>query len=356
MRNSRARPARDAHQHRKRPTRASTHTEDAVTAERRAAADDPGTGSSSARPVIYLALACNAAIALSKFAAAAISGSAAMLAEGVHSLTDIGNQVLLLYGLRRARRPADEQFPFGYGKEVYFWSFVVAIEVFTVGAGAALVRGILQLQHPERLDHPIVSYVVLAVSAVFEGGSWLFAVSEFSKTKGRRTYLEAVRHGKDPSRFMVLFEDSAALLGLVIAACGIALVQLTGKALYDGVASILIGLVLAVTAVWLGYETKGLLIGESANRDVVADIRRVAGEIRGINRVYEVLSMHVGPQFILVAVTLELSHDHAREHAIDELEARLKKVHPAIKRVFVRNRKPDDWDDRVAASQGRSDS
>lgn len=311
----------------------------------------------SSRPVIYAALACNAAIALAKFIAALVSGSAAMLAEGVHSLTDIGNQVLLLYGLRRARRPADAHFPFGYGKEVYFWCFVVAIQVFTIGAGAAVVRGVLQIRDPQPLDHPLINYTVLAISVLFEGGSWLFAVSEFSKTKGRRSYFEAVRYGKDPSRFMVLFEDSAALIGLVIAACGIALGQLTGNPIYDGIASILIGLVLAVTAVWLATETKGLLIGESASRDVVADIRRVASEIKGINRVYEVLSMHVGPQFILVAVTLELGHGDAREHAIDELETRLRRVHPRIKRVFVRNRRPDDWDDDGnLITQGRSDT
>jgi len=140
---------------------------------------------SSARPVIYLALACNAGIALAKFAAALFSGSAAMLAEGVHSSVDIGNQLLLLYGLKRARRPADEQFPFGYGKEVYFWCFVVAIELFTVGAGVALVRGVLRLQHPEPLTHVFVNYAVLGVSVLFEGASWLFAIAEFSKIKGR---------------------------------------------------------------------------------------------------------------------------------------------------------------------------
>jgi len=299
---------------------------------------------SSARPVIYLALACNAGIALAKFAAALFSGSAAMLAEGVHSSVDIGNQLLLLYGLKRARRPADEQFPFGYGKEVYFWCFVVAIELFTVGAGVALVRGVLRLQHPEPLTHVFVNYAVLGVSVLFEGASWLFAIAEFSKIKGRRTYIQAVRAGKDPSRFMVLFEDSAALLGLLIAGCGLILQQLTGNPLFDGLASVLIGLVLAVTAVWLAYETKGLLIGESANRDVVADIRRIAQQIEGIKRVHEVLSMHVGPQFILVAITLEFGGGQAREHAIDRLEAALRRQHPRIRRVFVRVWHPEGPD------------
>ena len=308
-------------------------------------ASDAQETPSSPRPVIYVALACNAAIAISKFLAAAASGSAAMAAEGVHSTVDMGNQMLLLYGLRRSRRPADRRFPFGYGKEVYFWCFVVAIQVFTVGAGAALVHGIWRLQHPEPAEHFLINYAVLGVSLLFEGSSWLFAVNEFSKTKGRRTYIEAVRYGKDPSRFMVLFEDTSALLGLLIAAAGIAAEQWTGLSMYDGIASILIGLALTTTAVWLAYETKGLLIGESANREVVEDIRRIAGDIDGIERVHEVLSMHVGPQFILVALTLELSHGQARADAIDRLERRLRREHPRIKRIFVRVRKPDESDD-----------
>ncbi|MBV9696627.1 MAG: cation transporter [Gammaproteobacteria bacterium] len=301
-------------------------------------------GSASAKPVLYVALAANVAIAVAKFIAALVTGSAAMLAEGIHSSVDIGNQLLLFYGLRRARRPPDAQFPFGYGKEVYFWSFVVAIQVFTIGAGVAVVRGVLQLLHPRPLEHLLANYAVLGVSLVFEGGSWFFAVNQFARTKGRRTYVQAVRAGKDPSRFMVLFEDSAALLGLLIAAAGLAIGQASGNPAFDGAASVLIGLVLAVTAAWLAYETKGLLIGESASTEVVADIRRIADDIPGIRRVCEVLSMHVGPQFILVAVALELATDdpRARERAIDELDAALKQRHPRIRRVFVRVRHKDE--------------
>jgi len=171
--------------------------------------------------VIYAALASNAAIALAKFLAALFSGSAAMVAEGVHSTVDMGNQGLLLYGLKRSRRPPDQHFPFGYGKEVYFWSFVVAIELFTVGAGAALLRGVWELKHPSPAQHFFINYAVLGVALLFEGSTWVFAVNEFSKIKGRRSYVAAVRRGKDPSRFMVLFEDTAALLGLLIPAAGI---------------------------------------------------------------------------------------------------------------------------------------
>src|SRR5215472_16862754 len=151
----------------------------------------------SPRRVIYVALACNAAIALAKFLAALFSGSAAMVAEGVHSTVDMGNQGLLLYGLRRSRRPPDQHFPFGYGKEVYFWSFVIAIELFTVGAGAALLRGVWRLHHPEPQQHFLINYLVLGIAVLFEGSTWLFAVKQFSKTKGRRSFIQAVRYGKD---------------------------------------------------------------------------------------------------------------------------------------------------------------
>jgi cation diffusion facilitator family transporter len=294
--------------------------------------------------VIYAALACNAAIALGKFVAAIFSGSAAMAAEGVHSTVDMGNQGLLLYGLKRSRRPPDRRFPFGYGKEVYFWCFVVAIELFTVGAGAALLRGVWRLLHPEPERHFLINYTVLGIAVLFEGSSWLFALREFSKVKGRRGYVAAVRYGKDPSRFLVLFEDTAAILGLLIALAGIGAEQLTGQSMYDGVASILIGCVLSVSAVWLAYETKGLLIGESANREVVEDIHRIAAQVEGIEQVHEVLTMHVGPQFILVAMTLELSSGRKRGHAIDQLEARLRHRDPRIRRIFVRVRKSDQLD------------
>lgn len=292
----------------------------------------------SPRPVIYAALAGNTAIAVTKFAAAALSGSSAMLAEGVHSVVDTSNQGLLLYGLRKARRPADDDFPFGYGKEVYFWSFVVAIQVFTIGAGVAMAKGVYQLLHPQPLHDARLNYAVLGVSALFEGATWLFAVKELSRTKGKWTYLEAVQHGKDPSRFMVVFEDTASLLGLAIAAGGILLQQTTGWLWADGAASVLIALVLAVTALWLAWETKGLLIGESANREVVAHIERIAGDIDGIRQVREVLSMHMGPNYIIVSLAAVLSRggsaDSGRTVAL--LEEKIRAAHPRVKQVFIK--------------------
>jgi cation diffusion facilitator family transporter len=297
----------------------------------------------SSRRVIYAALAGNTLIALIKFAAAAYTGSSAMLAEGVHSVVDTGNQALLLYGLRRARLPPDEQFPFGYGKEVYFWSFVVAIQLFTVGSGIAMAKGIFELRHPQPLHDIGANYVVLALSAVFEGATWIFAVDELAKAKGKRTLLQAVQHGKDPSRFMVIFEDTASLLGLAIAAGAIAAQQLTGIVTLDGIASILIALVLAVTAFWLAYETKGLLIGESANREVVQDIERIARDIEGIREVREVLSVHMGPDYILVTLCAVLTHSRTADsgRAVRLLEQRIKQAHPRVRQVCVKALPPD---------------
>ena len=290
------------------------------------------------KKVVYVALAGNLAIAASKFVAAAISGSSAMLSEGVHSVVDTGNQALLLHGLRRARLPADQRFPFGHGKEIYFWSFVVALLVFAVGAGVSFYEGVHHLLHPEPMEHPLVNYIVLGIAAVFEGGSWTVAYREFRSSKGERGWLEAVHRGKDPTDFAVLFEDSAALAGIAVAFAGVLGQQLTGSALFDGGASIVIALILAATAFWLARETKGLLIGESANREVVAKIRRVACSHRGIPRVHEVLTMHMGPEFILANVSVEIACDLPRAEAhelLDRLDREIKAADPRIKRVFI---------------------
>jgi len=219
---------------------------------------------SSSRKVIYAALAGNTLIALTKFVSAAITGSSAMLSEGIHSLVDTGNQVLLLHGMRQAKKPADERFPFGHGKEVYFWSFVVAIMIFALGSGISIYEGVVHMRHPEPLHNPYINYIVLGLAMLFEGIAWFFALTEFSKAKGKWGFIEAVQRGKDPTMFVVLFEDSAAMLGLLVALAGIMLSQFTGILWFDGLASVIIGIILGSTAVWLAYETKGLLIGESS--------------------------------------------------------------------------------------------
>lgn len=288
--------------------------------------------------VVYAALIGNLLIAAAKFGGALYTGSSAMLSEGVHSLVDTGNEALLLYGMHRAGLPADERFPFGHGKEIYFWSFVVALLVFALGAGVSFYEGIRHLRHPVAMQDPAVNYVILGLSLLFEGASWTVAIREFRATKGGHGYLEAVRRGKDPTTFTVLFEDSAALLGLFVALCGIALSEATGNPVYDGAASIVIGAILAATAFWLARETKGLLIGESANTEVVHGIRELIRRDPEVDRVNEILTMHMGPDFILVNISLHVASDvdRARVHAVfDDIDRRIKARYPNVRRVFI---------------------
>ena len=293
---------------------------------------------SSTKKVIYAALVGNSLIALTKFIAALVTGSSAMFSEGIHSVVDTGNQGLLLHGIRRSRKPADERFPFGHGKEIYFWSFVVAILIFAVGAGISLYEGVRHLLHPQPVENPVVNYIVLAFAMLFEGGAWYFAWKGFTKAKGPYGYVEAVHRGKDPSLFVVLFEDTAAMLGLVVAFLGVFLVQTTGIAHFDGVASVLIGLILGATAVWLAHETKGLLIGESANKEVVDAIGEIVREHEAIRHVNEVLTMHMGPEYILVNISVDFVDGVPAgdvEVAVGQLTQRLKKALPRVKRVFI---------------------
>lgn len=293
---------------------------------------------SASKKVIYAALIGNALIAVTKFAASVVTGSSAMLAEGIHSLVDTGNQGLLLYGLHKAKKSPDEKFPFGHGKEVYFWSFVVAILVFALGSGISLYEGVLHILHPEPVKNPLINYVVLAFALIFEGGAWFFAFKEFSQTKGQWSYMQAVQRGKDPTIFMVLFEDSAAVLGLLVAFFGIWLGQVTGIVYLDGIATVIIGLILGGTAVWLAYETKGLLIGESANQEVVQSIRDMARQLSGVTHVNEVLTMHMGPEFILVNLSVDFRDgltSEVVEECVATLDVAIKAKHPFVKRVFV---------------------
>lgn len=292
----------------------------------------------SSKRVIIAALAGNALIAVTKLVAAALTGSSAMFSEGVHSITDTGNQILLLHGLRRAKRPPDDDHPFGHGKEVYFWSFIVAILIFTLGAGISLYEGVQHVLDPHPIEDPAVNYVVLALAMVFEGAAWYFAFNAFTKTKGRWGYVQAVRRGKDPSLFVVLFEDSAAMLGLVAAFFGVLLSRLTGQYWIDGASSIVIGLILGGTAAWLAYETKGLLIGESAEKSVVDGIREIADSFRSVEKVHEVLTMHMGPDFILVNISVKFRPETSAgdiEATITRLDTTIKRDFAMVKRVFV---------------------
>jgi len=293
---------------------------------------------SGSKKVIYAALVGNGLIAITKFFAAFTTGSSAMMSEGVHSLVDTGNQVLLLYGLKASAKPADDDFPFGHGKEIYFWSFVVAILIFAVGAGISLYEGIHHVLHPSTITDPTINYIVLGLAMVFEGGALYVAYKEFNKARGKRGTLDAVRNGKDPTLFVVLFEDSAAMLGLVFAFVGIWLAQVTGNAVWDGVASILIGCILGGTAFWLAYETKGLLIGERADKKTVEGIREILKKQNGIEKTNEVLTLHMGPEFVLANISLEFTDGQKTgeiENAIRNIDREIKAAFPRVKRVFI---------------------
>lgn len=290
------------------------------------------------KKVIYAALIGNALIAITKFFAASITGSSAMVSEGIHSVVDTGNQGLLLYGMHRAQKPPDERFPFGHGKEIYFWSFAVAIMIFAVGAGISIYHGVGALLDPHPVEDYFINYIVLVLAMIFEGFAWWFAFKEFRRIKGKWGYFAAVQRSKSPTTFVVLFEDTAAMLGLWVAFIGLLIGQLTGNPYLDGAASIGIGIILAITAAWLAYETKGLLIGESAAPETVRDVRRLAAAMEGVENVNEVLTLHMGPEFIVVNMSVDFRDTLSAsevEGGVRALDRRIKRDHPEVKRVFI---------------------
>jgi len=290
------------------------------------------------KKVIFAALAGNSLIAVTKFGAAAYTGSSAMLSEAIHSLVDSGNQGLLLYGLKRSSKPADEDHPFGYGMELYFWTFVVAIMIFAVGAGVSIYEGIEKIHNPHPVSNAFISYIVLGAAFIFEAFAWYIAFKEFKLSKGQLGWMEAVRRSKDPSVFTVLFEDTAAMLGLIVAFVGIAMGEWLEMPVLDGVASVVIGIILAVTAAILAYECKGLLVGEAADPDVQRSVRAMARAQEGVEGVNELLTMHMGPHDVLLNISLDMENDLSAtevEAAVSSLEKQVKESHPEIKRVFV---------------------
>ena len=290
------------------------------------------------KKVVLAALAGNALIFVTKLAASMYTGSSAMLSEAIHSLVDTGNQGLILYGMARAKKPADESHPFGYGMELYFWSFVVAILIFAVGAGVSIYEGIEKIQHPETITDAYINYIVLAVAFVFEGAAWWVAMKEFRRSKGDMGYFEAVRQSKDAAVFTVLFEDSAAMLGLIVAFVGIALAEAFELAVLDGVASVIIGLILAAVAGFLAYECKSLLVGEGASNPVVRGIRAVAEGEDGVKGVNELRTMHLGPADVLVNISLDFDNTLSAndiERLISKMERDIKTAYPQVKRLFV---------------------
>ena len=293
----------------------------------------------ASKRVVYAALIGNLLVAATKFAAAALTGSSAMASEAVHSLVDTGNEVLLLHGLRRAAVPPDEQHPLGHGRELYFWSFVVTIVIFALGAGVSLYQGVRHVLAPTPMSNPVVNYVVLGLAGAFEAGSWLVAVREFRAEKGRRGYIEAVQRSKDPTVFVVLFEDTAALIGIGIALVGIAASEVLHRPVLDGAASIGIGLLLGAVSIFLARESKGLLIGEPADSSVVASICAIAREHPGVERADGLFTVHLAPEQIVAAITADFTDTLSAadvETAVSAIEDRVRAKHPDIILLLVK--------------------
>ena len=292
----------------------------------------------SSKKAIYAALAGNGMIALTKFFASAYTGSSAMFSEAIHSVVDTGNQILLLYGIKRSERPADKTHPFGYGMEVYFWSFVVAILLFGLGSGVSIYEGISKIQNPHPVTNPFVNYIVIGFAIIFETIAFSVAYRELRKTKGSQSLIKAIRTSKDPTIFTVLFEDFAALLGLMVAGFAIYLGEVLNLPILDGIASVIIGLILALTASLLAFECKGLLCGEAANDQIVAGIKDIVKGETDVLYINEILTMHLGPQDILLNISLDFKDAMSSgnvETTISELETSIKSKFPEIKRVFI---------------------
>lgn len=310
----------------------------------------------ASKSVIFAALAGNLGIALTKTLAAVFTGSAAMFSEAVHSFADTGNQMLLLLGMRQAAKPADEDHPFGYGLRLYFWTFVVAMLIFGVGATVALYEGVDKILHPHPAEHVWVNYLVLGASVLFEGLVWIKALQAFRHEKGDRGWMDAIRRSKDPTVFTVLFEDSAALAGLVVALIGVALSQTLQMPWIDGAASVVIGLMLAATAFLLAYESMSLLTGEGVPRPVRQSIRQLVQNQPEVLRLNELLTMHFSPQDVLVTVSVDFRDDLASgqlEQVVSRLDARIKALHPEVRRVFIEAQSFEGHQRQLAADDAR---
>ena len=306
--------------------------------------------SDSNKVVVYAALLGNLAIALVKFVAAYITNSSAMLSEAVHSVVDTLNEILLLHGMKKSQKPANAKHPFGYGRELYFWAFIVALMVFALGAIVSVYQGVLHILHPEEMKNPLINYIVLGFAILCEGTSWFVALKAFKKTKGSLGYFEAFRRSKDPTTFTVLFEDSAALIGLFIALLGIFLAHQLDMPVLDGVASILIGVVLAVSAFLLARETKGLLLGETADPQLRHNVLQIAQDDVAVQSANGVLTEQIGAHQVIASLSLEFKDNLTSddiELCVNRIEARIRQIHPEIVALFVKPQTQEVWLERM---------
>ncbi|MGY4480066.1 cation diffusion facilitator family transporter [Bradyrhizobium sp. USDA 3364] len=293
----------------------------------------------SSKTIVYAALAGNVLVAATKIGAAAWTGSSAMMSEAVHSVVDSTNEVLLLYGYHRASRPPDESHPLGYGRELYFWSFIVALLIFALGAGVSLYQGVFHVTAPEPIEDPIVSFVVLGLSFLFEAASWLLALRRFRSEHAQFGWYEAFVRSKDPPAFMVLLEDSAALIGIVIAAATTAAAVLLAQPVWDGVGSILIGILLGIASIGLARESKSLLIGEPAHSELSRSILDIARQSPGVLRANGLLTMQLSPAEVVAALSVEFADDKRAndiEHCVVSIENEIRRQHPSVAALFIK--------------------
>ena len=293
---------------------------------------------STSKNVIFAALAGNLAIAVTKLGAALFTGSAAMMSEAVHSAVDTGNQVILLIGLKRAARPATETHPFGHGLQLYFYTFVVAVLIFGVGAVISILHGVERIQSPEPIQNAWVNYLILGLSVLFEGASWTVAFKAFNKEREGRPFFSVIRSSKDPTVFTVLFEDTAALAGLIVALVGVVASHVFNLPMLDGVASVVIGLILAVTAGFLAFESQSLLTGEAADPATREGIRALAVAEPGVLGLNDARTMHFGPNEILVALSLDFDDRLSAadvEDTVARLEQKIRAAYPQAGRIYI---------------------
>ncbi|MGH9323178.1 MAG: cation diffusion facilitator family transporter [Vicinamibacteria bacterium] len=294
--------------------------------------------SAGSKKAVFAAVIGNLVIAVMKFAAAALTGSSAMHSEGIHSLVDTGNGCLLLLGIHLSKKRPDAAHPFGYGKELYFWSLVVAFLIFGVGGGISIYEGILHLVHPQPLEDPTWSYVVLALAFLFEGIVLFIAVKQFRAVQGDESAWQAIRTSKDPTTFVVMFEDTAALLGLIAAFFGVFLSHRFQNPYLDGVASIAIGSILVAVSLLLGYESKSLLVGEGTDPETLASVRAVAEKDPDVEEVFNPLTMHFGPHTVLLTVNVKFREGLSvsdLEGAVVRMERAIRSLHPEIEHIFI---------------------
>lgn len=286
---------------------------------------------------IIAAIVGNLLIAITKFIAAAFTGSSAMLSEGIHSVVDTGNGGLMLLGVYKSKKPPDETHPFGHGRELYFWALIVALTIFAVGGGVSVYEGIKHIQHPVEIENPVWNYAVLDLSFIFECISWYYGWKAFQATRKDQTILRTIQDSKDPTSYTVLLEDSAALLGLIIAFLGVFLGHYFNFPFFDGIASVFIGLLLCSVALFLGYETKGLLIGESVEPEMIREIRKIAEAERSVEKAVKVLTIYFGAGEVLLTLELKFARDISAADlrvAIRKIELNIREKFPKITRVY----------------------